>query len=319
MITLVAVGRMPPFLKNADALLWERYDAFILDLWGTVHDGHVPFPGCLAFLRAARAAGKRVVFLSNSPRVPLAAQTRLLSMGLDPSCFTGVVTAGGEAVRMVQAREGAFHAALGPKVYYYGPPPGEECPTLSELTTGPSATCTRARTLSDADFILMTDMVEDGDTVEGVAPFFARALALGLPIVAGNADNACMFGGVRCVCSGAVARWYALQGGRVHVHGKPSASVFDLARALVPDVPKARLCMVGDGLETDIKGANAYGIDSLLVLTGIHGRDFPDVTADTDAADVQAGRWEEELDRLVKEHGAEPTYWAHGLHAAPAV
>ena len=44
------------------------YDAFILDLWGVVHDGVNVFPGVIDALARLRRAGKRLVFLSNAPR-----------------------------------------------------------------------------------------------------------------------------------------------------------------------------------------------------------------------------------------------------------
>jgi ribonucleotide monophosphatase NagD (HAD superfamily) len=160
----------------------------------------------------------------------------------------------------------------------------------------------------------MTDMKEDDDTVESVTPFFRRALELDLPIVCGNADNMCMFGEEMCVTSGAVARWYQQQGGRVHIHGKPSPDVFALAHEHMPGVPLDRILMVGDALETDIAGANAYGIDSLLLCTGIHGRDFPDVTATTVVPSPSALQT---LESLCAQHKAKPTYFAYGLSASP--
>ncbi|OYV24599.1 MAG: HAD family hydrolase, partial [Rhodospirillales bacterium 20-58-10] len=50
------------------AELSEKYDGFIVDLWGVVHDGIKTYPGVIECLRQLRAAGKSVVFLSNAPR-----------------------------------------------------------------------------------------------------------------------------------------------------------------------------------------------------------------------------------------------------------
>ena len=46
----------------------DRYDGFVLDLWGVVHDGRKPYPGVLDGLAELKARGKRVVFLTNAPR-----------------------------------------------------------------------------------------------------------------------------------------------------------------------------------------------------------------------------------------------------------
>ena len=45
-----------------------RYDGFIIDLWGVVHDGVDPLPGALECLRGLIMSGKRIVLLSNAPR-----------------------------------------------------------------------------------------------------------------------------------------------------------------------------------------------------------------------------------------------------------
>lgn len=80
------------------------------------------------------------------------------------------------------------------------------------------------------------------------------------------------------------------------VVGKPKPALFD---ALAEQVGSRNLLVIGDRLDTDIDGALAAGMDSLLVLTGVHG--LPDlVSRPTDA-------W--------------PTYIAHdlrSLHAEPA-
>ena len=48
--------------------LADRFDDFIVDLWGVVHDGQHPYPGVLETLTRLKAQGKRVLFLSNAPR-----------------------------------------------------------------------------------------------------------------------------------------------------------------------------------------------------------------------------------------------------------
>jgi len=42
----------------------DRYDGYVLDLWGVVHDGKRPYPGVPEALAELKARGKRVVFLA---------------------------------------------------------------------------------------------------------------------------------------------------------------------------------------------------------------------------------------------------------------
>ena len=54
--------------------------------------------------------------------------------------------------------------------------------------------------------------------------------------------------------------------------GKPDTQIFSFAyarvRAAIPDIRKQDVLMVGDTLGTDILGANKFGIDTALVLSG---------------------------------------------------
>jgi ribonucleotide monophosphatase NagD (HAD superfamily) len=63
-------------------------------------------------------------------------------------------------------------------------------------------------------------------------------------------------------------------GGRVRWHGKPHPSVYEHCFSLLGIDDRRRILAVGDSLGTDIAGANAAGIDSLLVADGIHAADF---------------------------------------------
>ncbi|CAN5659488.1 hypothetical protein BH10PSE5_BH10PSE5_07020 [soil metagenome] len=77
-------------------------------------------------------------------------------------------------------------------------------------------------------------------------------------------------------CGGALAQLYAQLGGKVLMAGKPYAPIYDLclveAQALLGrPVDRSRVLCIGDGLPTDVKGANDQGLDVLFVASGIHG------------------------------------------------
>jgi ribonucleotide monophosphatase NagD (HAD superfamily) len=65
-------------------------------------------------------------------------------------------------------------------------------------------------------------------------------------------------------------------GGEVFYAGKPHRPVYEAALALAArisgrdSVPRERVLAIGDAIRTDIAGAAAFGIDSLLVARGIH-------------------------------------------------
>jgi ribonucleotide monophosphatase NagD (HAD superfamily) len=72
-----------------------------------------------------------------------------------------------------------------------------------------------------------------------------------------------------------LAQVYAEQGGRVLMSGKPHAGIYDLAHQelarLAPGVSRAQVLAVGDGLATDLAGAQAQGLEALFIAGGVHG------------------------------------------------
>ena len=108
--------------------LAARYDGFIVDLWGVVHDGVRPLPGVLDCLRRLQAAAKPVVFLSNAPRRAAAIAQALAAMGIAPTLYAGIMSSG-EAVhqalrdRADPAIADPAIAALGQRLFHLGPAP----------------------------------------------------------------------------------------------------------------------------------------------------------------------------------------------------
>jgi len=70
----------------------DRYDAFVIDLWGVLHDGLRAFPEAVACLEQLRAHGKRVVILSNAPRRAESVAARNAELGIARALYDGVMT-----------------------------------------------------------------------------------------------------------------------------------------------------------------------------------------------------------------------------------
>lgn len=242
------------------------YDAFLVDLWGTVHDGIRPGPGALDCLYRLKAGGRRVLFLSNAPRPAAAVAERLRDLGVPDDCWDAIVSSGDATIRALNGREDPWHAALGRRYFHLGPAAGA---ALTDEIEGEAAG------LEHCDYLLATGLVDDrGEDPEDYRGLFERALARGLPLVSANPDLVVMRGETTHFCAGALARLYAGMGGQVRQHGKPDAGVFDLAFRALGQPDKARVLMIGDGLATDIAGARGYGLDSLWIASGIHGAEL---------------------------------------------
>ena len=103
------------------APLADRYNGFVLDLWGVIHDGVNAFPHAVETLTQLRAAGKRTLLLSNVPRPNDAVRTMMRRMGIEDTLYTGILTSG-EAVRLaLQNSPDIWWAQLGSRVFHLGP------------------------------------------------------------------------------------------------------------------------------------------------------------------------------------------------------
>ena len=246
--------------------LAPRYDGFILDLWGVVHDGVAPMPGALECLRSLIEAGKRVVLLSNAPRRAGDVVERIDRIGVPAGLYHNVMSSGEEAWQRLFWRDDSFYAALGRRCVHIG----------SERDTGirEGLGLELVETAEEAEFILNTGPAGWDNRIEDYRPLLQRALERGLPMVCANPDLVVMHGGRLVLCAGALAQWYEDRGGRVRWHGKPFRSVYETCLGLLGIDDLSRILAIGDSLRTDIAGAAGAGIDSVLIVGGIHADEF---------------------------------------------
>ncbi|MBV8335717.1 MAG: TIGR01459 family HAD-type hydrolase [Alphaproteobacteria bacterium] len=246
--------------------LAPSYDAFILDLWGVIHDGVAPLPGVLGCLRELIARGKRILLLSNAPRRADDVIERIARIGVASGLYHHVMSSGEEAWQHLFRRDDAFYAALGRRCLHIG----------SERDTGirEGLGLEFVNRVEQAEFILNTGPAEWDDTIEDYAPQLRRALARSLPMVCANPDLVVSHGGRLAICAGALAEWYEEQGGRVRWHGKPYRSIYDTCLDLLGIHDRSRILAVGDSIRTDIAGACGAGLDSVLITGGIHAEEF---------------------------------------------
>jgi len=95
-------------------------------------------------------------------------------------------------------------------------------------------------------------------------------------MICANPDKVVQRGDRLIYCGGALAALYETLGGAVVMAGKPFAPIYAAgvarAEALIGrPLDRARVLAVGDGIATDIAGANAQGLDALFIPAGIHG------------------------------------------------
>jgi HAD superfamily hydrolase (TIGR01459 family) len=257
-------SRRVPIVAGLSALA-PRYDGYILDLWGVLHDGVHAYPGAAACLGELRRHGKGIVILSNAPRRAAEVARRTSELGLGPDLYDWLLSSGEEAWRHLRQRQDTWYAGLGRRVLCFMA--GRDLGMLDGLDLE------IVDDVAKADFLLALGVESANDRVEDFETALAAAARRRLKMVCANPDLEVVRGGVREICAGALARRYEELGGPVRYHGKPHASVYQACLARLGLAP-ARVLGVGDSLRTDIAGAIGAGIDSLLVTGGIHAEEL---------------------------------------------
>ena len=246
--------------------LAPRYNGFILDLWGVIHDGVTPIPGAVDCLRSLIDAGKRIVLLSNAPRRADDVVRRITAVGVPSGLYHDVMSSGEEAWQCLQRRDDPFYAALGRRCLHIG--------SERDLEIREGLDLEYVDAPEEAQFILNTGPAGWDDRIEDYEPVLRNALGRGLPMICANPDLVVMRGSTLHLCAGGLAKWYEEEGGHVRWHGKPFRSVYDSCLRLLGIADRSRILAVGDSLRTDIAGAAGAGIDSLLIAGGIHAEEF---------------------------------------------
>lgn len=278
------------------APLAGRYDGFVLDLWGVVHDGRRPYPGVVEALERLRAAGKHVAFLSNAPRRSRVVETQLAGMGIAKGThYDGVITSGELVWRHLDRRDTPFFARLGSRVFHIGP--DRDYSVIEGLALD------FVDSPAQADLVLNTgpDPRRGPKSVEPYEETLAACAGLGLPMVCANPDLAVMVAGERLICAGALAERYREMGGEVAEIGKPDPAVYPPVLELLGVPRRERVVAVGDSPHTDLAGAQAAGLDAVWALTGL--------AADAHGEDPSP----ELLRKALAEHAVEPVAALRGL------
>ena len=235
------------------------FEAVLCDLWGCVHDGLRPYPGAVDALRRLRAGGRRAILLSNAPRPHDSVALQLDRMGVPADCWDAIVTSG-------DATAVEFNRSFAGRRYWrVGPERDEE---LFRLLEGEAVPPERA------ELIVATGLVDDeAEKSNDYQALFAPFVKAGKPLVCANPDIVVNRGTKLLECAGALAELYERMGGVAHRYGKPHPPIYRLALERL-GLSKEKVLAIGDGLPTDVAGAEAFGIHCAWVAGGIHASDL---------------------------------------------
>ncbi|MBL6785583.1 MAG: TIGR01459 family HAD-type hydrolase [Rickettsiales bacterium] len=233
----------------------DDYELVILDIFGVIHNGSEIFPNVEKTLKQLKELNKTVIFLSNAPRRAVSTQKRLEDFNIyKGKDYLDILTSGEIAFNF-------FNQSNKTQKYFYVGP--EKDRNIFEATSKMIESDP-----SNADFLIATGL-DIHEEVSDVQKQLDQAIENNLLFYCINPDKMVHKAGGRShICAGAVADRYLEMGGKVEYFGKPYPNSYEFISSEY-SVPKSKILAVGDGILTDIKGANNYGCDSLLIASGL--------------------------------------------------
>ena len=246
--------------------LMDSYDGFIMEQWGVIHNGVQPYDGVIDTLNHLRQRKKQVIILSNSAKRSDDNVERLKKLGIKPTLYKEVVTAGEVTWQGLKQQKEPPFKGLGTKCYLVARPDD------TALMQGLDIEC--VKDIEEAQFILITSFDSANQKLEDLDPIFKKAVVKRLPAICANPDMVTVYGHERAIGPGAVAKRYHELGGMAHLIGKPHKTIFRHCLAMFDGVIPSRILMIGDSVQHDIAGAMSVDLDTAFITAGIHSSAF---------------------------------------------
>ncbi len=270
----------------------DKHDVYFVDLWGVVHNGVQCYPEALKVLGKLKEQNKKIVLISNAPRPSPVVKAYLETIGLKSSCYDFLITSGDitrEYILLNLNKKKFFH--LGPT-------------RDIDLFKGLKITLARQ---DECDEIICTGLLSNQEKLEDYETILNYFLNKKVPLICANPDDVVIRGEKIEFCAGALANHFKKKGGVVRYFGKPYSEIYSFALKKISNHSdfkgkKINILAIGDNIKTDIRGANLFNLDSVLILNGIYKDFFRDGTVNFDQLkdsvnlkDVKINYFQEEL------------------------
>ncbi len=239
-----------------------NYEYFIFDVWGVVHDGVHIYDGVIETLNFLRRKNKKICFLSNAPRRASKVKDVLLKYGINQDFYDFILTSGEATYFDLEKNQKNNFRNFGKKYFYIGP--NKDIDLLAGLDYH------MVEDAKEANFAIATGFDHEKSLPDEKRHQIEAARENNLPLICVNPDLIVVKkDGYEMICAGILAAEYEKLSGQVLYYGKPYQAVYDIALAMFNNPDKNKILAIGDGMETDIKGARDFGIASALVTSGI--------------------------------------------------
>lgn len=232
--------------------LADRYDGFLIDLDGVVWLGHELIPGAAEAIGTLLDSGKRIAFVTNSPRLSPAEQAGLLRGAGLPVEDRQLVTAGAALIGLAAERLDA-----GAPVLVTG------TTSFRDQVSAAGFELLDPEGWRQAEAVLVTG--HEGFSY-GELKGASMAAREGSLLAATGRDPTMPMPDGLWPGTGAILAAIETASGRTAVTvGKPEARIFETGVAALDLPDDAAVAMIGDRIDTDIAGGRRAGLDGILV------------------------------------------------------
>lgn len=234
--------------------LSDDFQGFIFDLDGVIWSGETLINGVDEAIKKLRKQGKTILFLTNNASKSRREYAEKLSgFGINAS-VSEIVTSGHVTAEYLKKKYG------GSKIFVVGMNGLREELKLSGHSI----------VLEDPDFVVVG--MDESFTYEKLNKAFELIHYGNARLIAANDDRVAVRGEKLVPVAGSIlASIEHATGVKALVCGKPYEPMIDFILGKV-GLPKNKVLMVGDNLETDIAFGQQAGVKTALVLTGMHSR-----------------------------------------------
>ena len=244
--------------------LLNKFDCFLFDQWGVIHDGKKKFTFVDKTLQKLQS--KCCIIVSNTSQNQAEAKTDTLKkLNINHLYFKKIITSGEYLEYIANSNEKKL---LKIKKFLklkncYLISNGNKNKVFKNIGL-------KSVNIKSAKFI-MAMSVKPFENFNKYKKILNQLLKKKLIMICSNPDKFVFDGKVRkfVLQVGTLAEYYKKIGGKVIYIGKPYKEIFSYAlKDLKFD--KKKILMIGDNTQTDIAGAKKFGIKSALVLDGFN-------------------------------------------------
>lgn len=255
---------MPDLQLTSLEHLLSTYRYFLIDQFGVLHNGRMPYEGAQEALAEIKKRGLQAIIISNSGKRSAVNEVRMQSLGFNRDSYHAMITSGETAWHRLNEMIQSGELKTSARCYLLS----NDGDTSAIDGLGFDLT----EEVSKADLIILSGIRGDTHSLTHYTELLKPAIDNNTLCICTNPDKQALAGNTTVFGAGKVAEEYERRGGQVLWIGKPYREIYQFCLTQFEGYRSGRstdVCCIGDSIEHDICGGQDAGLNTALVRTGI--------------------------------------------------